>query len=474
MDKKNRNQLMQSYNEIIHKNKGIYKAEAWANLVSSISFTLFLIPFLAKMFILSGKVGNFFISSEKAREVAITVSDFLPYLNANIESWQFLLYTLIFLFVIPITAGAIVYIVIRSIESKKKATPILHSVYGNVENLKSKFRYNREARKPYKGCVFYVAIITILVLEIALTVYDIIVNGSSQSYFIYTLVGFIPITVFVLAANIIFFGAPAALVSGLLFFIQNTTILSGGKRQRIYRQAKDDFEKLAEEFDKEREEEKARKQQEAIAEKRRIKKEARDKQAKEAEQEFALLEDPEKDKKTVKRLADKGSPSACWYMGKMIYQEAVNDKKTKAEKQVTARQAEQYLKIPVEQNNAEAKCLMLSLKVMFNANDLGEWNALLKQARVLKKDKSLPESYQVPLDTMIDTLIIAINGYEKLLSDKKTYTSTSYTSPTYTNTANTLKSSIYYDFLTGEKLYENEAGEVVDKNGNKVPRSRWD
>ncbi len=137
-----------------------------------------------------------------------------------------------------------------------------------------------------------------------------------------------------------------------------------------------------------------------------------------------LLSEGITDLNKIKKLADDGSPSACFYMGKSLYQKWLKEVLTKAEKEELAKKTEKYLETPANQGNIEAKFLLLNVRTYTYSHNLEKWENILKELREIKQSEKLPEEYNNSYDSLIKAVIDVIDGF-----NKKSGSSSSYSSP---------------------------------------------
>ncbi|MDO4608991.1 MAG: hypothetical protein Q4B40_07375 [Clostridia bacterium] len=150
-----------------------------------------------------------------------------------------------------------------------------------------------------------------------------------------------------------------------------------------------------------------------------------------AEEEYKKLISSGKDNiDEIKFLANKGSISANFYVGKKMYDEHFEkfDVLTNAEKARHGKNAIKYLETAAKHNNSEAKIMMIILQAMYKTTDFGyiDWCKKLQHLRTMQNSKSLSPEY---VDMCKKAIPIIVKYVDALEESAKKSNNNSYTIP---------------------------------------------
>ncbi len=324
----------------------------------------------------------------------------------------------LFMYAFPLLLGTAILVLGNHVEADVQPLNEKESPLDIAKKLNRSIEHNYECQ----GYWFYWKV-GIVIIDIALTVFSTvgvcIANPPVEQ------VTYMGIGGYIWACII---GTPIFLAPIALIFrvIQSPLFSTSSEKWKVFRKAHNDCLELEKALVAEAEaKEKMRLKKEAEQERKKAEEEVeRVRQGKlriasEAEAQFQTLKNLENNKKLVEALADKGSPSACLYFGRILYQKFITEALTKSEKEKLAAQCKSYFKVSADTGNMEAKYLLLAIRTTTESNKLEAWLQYLNEAREIKKSGKLPEMYHDSLDGLINSLIEVVDRTEKMRKDAK-------------------------------------------------------
>lgn len=404
MDKAVALKKLNEYNDTIYKNKHICRFKSLAITLSYIVHIIMVIPFVANLHLIFPNFNTVFSFDQIPFLAKISA----PYIAYTGLVKNYIIYGIVSIFIIPLLVAAITIIIgkfikptIKPLDESDHPIALAHDLN---ESFGSGYYY-------YKVMWFVYSIILILILT-SLSLYGLIKYEAFFEQKQITEIG-----PKILNAGLVFLASGMVLsVTSILTFILKILLIpvysdssKYWKKYREEKQACKDFEKTLK-SDKKMEDEARKAAQKAEA--ARIEKERLAKLAKEAEEKWNSVENPEDDEALVKKLADEGSPSACKYLGKKMYNEFISNSYTKSEKKWMCKRITEYLSASALAGDVDCDFIILSVTVQTISADLEEWQSLLMKARVIKKSGKLSEEYQDSCDIILDTIIDCVNRAE--------------------------------------------------------------
>ncbi len=244
---------LEEYNALCHKQKTIVRSKDYANVFSAIAHLLIQIPFLAKLYLIT---GFDIIETPKILEFLNKLTTYIPFLNQKLPFWQVLLHSFFHLIVIPLAVGLACYLISSLIGKFREPAPIGDDPKQAAKKLSASFQKNRWY---IAGC--FPTIFGAFFFGVAaavLSIWDTVLLKPQSELVMIIIAGIIK-TIGV----IIMFLIPVSIISLIFYALQYPSFnLDSSKGWKNFRDEGDGFDKFWLSFD---EEEKTRREVEERA-----------------------------------------------------------------------------------------------------------------------------------------------------------------------------------------------------------------